>query len=449
MKEKTYDVFIIGSGGSGQTVAEICVKNGLNVAIADNTIYGGTCANRGCNPKKILLGATEAVELAKNLETHDIVTSPEINWKALQKFKRSLIEAVPPSTESKLEDLGLDLYHQSPHFINENTLRVEGKTVHCKHIVIATGQTPRPLNIEGSSLLKTSNDFLDLKRMPKHVTFIGAGYIGMEFAHMAARAGSQVTVIDHGKRPLKPFDPDLVAILTKSSKALGITFKFKSKVLKIEKLRKNHRITFNENGKTQSLKSRLVFNTSGRIPAIDKLDLQKGNVAHSKQGISVNSYLQNTSNPHVYACGDVSDHGLPLTPLTGKEGTIVARNILNENSSKINTPIIPSAVFTLPQLASVGLSETAAKEKYGEVIIIHESVPNWYNAKRINARAYAYKIIINKKTKKILGAHLLGPQAAETINIFTMAMNADLSAEQLKSTIFSYPTWCYDIKSML
>jgi len=449
MEEKKYDVFVIGTSGTGQTVAETCAKNGLSVAVADNRVYGGTCANRGCNPKKILLGATEAWELANNLKQKNITTTPELNWKALQKFKKSMTKAVPAATESQFNDLGIETYHQSPHFINKHTLSVEGKTVYAKHIVIATGQIPRPLDFEGSHTLQTSDYFLNLKKIPKSITFIGAGYIGMELAHIAARAGSNVTIIDHGERPLKSFDADLVSILTKTSEDLGIDFKCNAAVTKIEKLRKNYRITYTENGQEKTLKSRLVCNTSGRVPAIEALHLEKGNVAFSNKGVLVNEYLQNTKNPNIYACGDVSDHALPLTPLTGKEGTVVAQNILNGNTSTIETSVIPSAVFTLPNLASVGLSETEAKRKYKNVIVNFESVPDWYNAKRINTPSYAYKIIINKRTNALLGAHILAPNSAETINIFAMAIKTGMTADELKAMIFSYPTWCYDVKSIL
>jgi glutathione reductase (NADPH) len=449
MKPKKFDVFVIGSGSAGQTVAETCAKNGLKVAITDNRVFGGTCANRGCDPKKVLLGATEAYELSKNLEQQGIITAPAINWKKLQRFKRSFTKAVPAATESRFLDLGIELYHQGPKFIDENTLSVEGKTVHANTIVIATGQIPRPLDFEGSDLLITSDDFLDLKKTPKKMVFIGGGYVGMEFAHMAARAGSKVTVIEHGERPLKAFDEDMAHHLTKISESLGIRFFFNCEVEKVEQLRKNCKVTYFQNGKKMTLKTRVVCNTAGRIPAIEALNLSKGKVAHSKKGVTVNQFLQNTTNPRVYACGDVSNKGLPLTPLSGLEASVVAENILKNNTKKFEVPLIPSAVFTLPNLATVGLSEAEARRKYKNVVINYESVPEWYNAKRINAAGYAYKIIFNERTKRILGAHLLSPEAAETINLFAMAIQHRMTTEQLKKIIFTYPTWANDIKSML
>lgn len=449
MEENEFDVFVIGSGIAGQTVAKACAEAGKKVAIADKREFGGTCANRGCDPKKVLLGATEIVEKANNLKNKGIVNSVSIDWKKLQKFKGEFTASVPKKTEKKLSSLGIALFHQSPKFLDEQTLSVEGKTVTAKTIVIATGYEPRKLALTGQKHLQTSADFLMLKKLPKHITFLGAGYVGMEFAHMAARAGAKVTVIDSGKRPLRAFDGDLVKELAKYSKGLGIDFIFGAKPTVVKKLRKNFKLKYEKNGVAKSLKSRAVFNTAGRIPAIAELDLEKGNVSFSDDGIETNTFLQSKTNPNVYACGDVSANGLPLTPLSGREGYIVSKNILKGNTKKYDLPVIPSVVFTLPNLASVGYSEEEAKNRYKNIIVKKASVAHWFNAKHINAPIYSYKIILNERTEEIVGAHILGPEAAETINIFTMAINAKMTANKLQSTIFTYPSWANDVKSMV
>ncbi|MBC8768871.1 NAD(P)/FAD-dependent oxidoreductase [Arenibacter sp. BSSL-BM3] len=449
MAMKKVDVFVIGSGSAGRKVAETCVKSGLKVAIADNREYGGTCGNRGCIPKKILLAPTETYELAANLTDKGISSEPTLDWKALQRFKRQFTKPIPMATEKELKELGIQLYHQSPKFLDEQTLSVEGKSIKATKIVVATGQIPRKLEFKGAKFLKNSDDFLQLGKLPKNMVFIGGGYIAMEFAHMAARAGSKITIIEHGENILKAFDSDLVSHLRKVSEDLGINFILNSEVTKIEKLKKNLRIRYKQGGKEKTLKTRSIFNTAGRVPAINTLNLEKGNVSYSDKGIQVNEYLQNTGNPNVYACGDVSAHGLPLTPLSGVEGAIVAENILQGNKRKIETPVIPSAVFTLPNLAFVGLSEEEAKSRYKKVTVNYKSVPDWYNAKRINASAYAYKIVINERTKQIVGAHLLSPHAGETINMFAMAISLKMTTEALKGMIFTFPSWANDIKSML
>lgn len=447
--EMKFDVFVIGSGVAGRYVASKCAKAGLQVAIADNREYGGTCANRGCNPKKIILGPTEILETASKLKGKGIDSLPKLNWKKNQKFKRHFTDKVPAGTENKLKELGVTLFHQSPKFLDKNTLTVEGKTIRADKIVIATGKVPRALNIKNADYLYTSDDFLSLKKLPKSVAFIGAGYVGMELAHMAARYGCQVTIIEKGERALKAFDGDLVDQLVEHSKEMGIKLVFNAEIDSIEKLRKNYRLNYSVNGHNQTLKARMIFNTSGRVPAIGELDLEKGNVNYNNKGVVVNAYLQNLKNPSVYACGDVSSHSLPLSPLSGMEAKVVAHNILNKITEKLNVSVVPSAVFTLPNLASVGLSETEAKKKYKNIIVKHDTVPYWYNSKRLNNKIYAYKILINERTDRIVGAHILGPHAAETINLFVLSIHQQLTVKSLKEIVFVYPTWAYDFKNML
>jgi len=450
MAIKEYDVFVIGTGTAGKTVAYDCAAEGMKVAIADNREFGGTCANRGCDPKKVLVGITEAMQLSENLKGNGIISVPKISWKDLQKFKCEFTDAVPASTEKKLKEAGIELYHQSPKFLNENTLSVEGKTLKAKKIVIATGQKPMELKIPGREHLMVSDDFLELEELPEGIVFVGAGYIGMEFAHIAARCGAKVTVIEFEERPLRPFEADIVSHLTKASEELGIKFIFNAKVSEVEKLQKNIRVSYEKNGKTESVVARMVFNTAGRVPSIDELDLEKANVAFEKSGISVNEFLQNTTNKSAYACGDVSASGaLPLTPTSSQEARIVSLNIRNGNHTKMDFPPVPSVVFTIPQLASIGITEEEAKEKGYDFVVEYKSVPKWFNAKRINDDVYAYKTIVDKKRNIVLGAHIIASEAGEMINLFVLAMCGKLTTENIKAMIFAYPTWGNDIKGMV
>lgn len=449
MEEIAFDVFVIGSGIAGQTVAKSCVEAGLKVAIADNREFGGTCANRGCDPKKILLGAMEAYELSENLKGKGVAKTSKINWGKLQKYKRNFTVNVPVATERVLKEKGIHLFHQSPKFIDERTLVVEGKKISAQKIVIATGQVPRKIEIKGSKHFKNSDDFLNLKKLPEHIVFVGGGYIGMEFAQMAARAGAKVTVVDTGKRPLHAFDPDLVEGLKKYSESLGITFIFEAKPTSLKKKRKKHILSYEVKGGIKTIEAHMVFNTAGRVPALAVLDLDKGNVDFTDSGVVTNDFLQSKSNVNVYACGDVSDKNLPLTPLSGRQGYVVAENIINGNKKELEVPVVPSVVFTLPNLATVGYSEEEARARYKNIIVNYEVSTDWFNAKRINAPLYAYKVILNERTREIVGAHLIGPDAGETINIFTMAINNKMTDRDIKSTIFTYPSWVNDIKSMV
>ncbi|APG61464.1 pyridine nucleotide-disulfide oxidoreductase [Christiangramia salexigens] len=448
---ESFDVFVIGTGTAGKSVAKECVAEGLRVAIADNREYGGTCANRGCDPKKVLVGLTEILDRAEKMKGKGITKNPEVSWQDLMKFKNTFTTAVPAATEKNLEALGIKMYHQTPKFLDENTLSVEGKTVNAKKIVIASGNKPMELKIPGREYPLISDDFLELENLPESMLFIGAGYIGMEFAHIAARFGVDVTVMDIAPRPLTNFDEDMVAHIIKASEEIGIKFIFNAEVSEVEKLQKNYRVKAKQDGTEISVKAELVFNTAGRVPSIDDMDLEKGNVEYSKRGISVNERLQNPGNKNVYACGDVSaSEGLPLTPIASQEARVVAGNILNKNrDKKVNFPPQPSVVFTLPNLASVGLNEKQARDKDYDFRVEQKHAPKWFNAKRINDDYYAFKVLIDNKTGLILGAHLVGPDAGEMINMFVMAMCGKLDYKTLKGMIFSYPSWAGDIKFMV
>lgn len=449
MANKKFDVFVIGGGSAGQAAAKTCAVAGLSVAITERSDYGGTCPLRGCDPKKALLAATEVLEFAKNMNGKGIVKLPKLLWSDMQKFKKTFTKPVPKAAENGLKDVGVITFSGAASFLSENTIAVGDEIIEANKFVIATGLKPLELPFEGAQYLKTSDVFLDLKKLPGHVVFVGGGYVGMEFAHMAARAGAKVTIIHSHERPLNGFDPDLVDMLVEYSKKIGIKFLFNAKVNKVKKGKKKFKVYYEQNEKTKHIKASMVFNTAGRVPAIDTLDLEKAKVSFSAKGIEVNEYLQNTKNKNVYACGDVTDHGLPLTSMTGPEANTVSANIIAGNKTKVNTPVIPSVVYTLPNLTSVGLSEEDAKKRYKNVLVNYESATDWFNARRINAPIYAYKVLINERTKAIVGAHIIGPHAGETINLFSLAIRKEMTIEDMKTIVFTYPSWGYDVNRML
>lgn len=450
MVKKEYDVFVIGTGTAGKTVAYDCAAAGMKVAIADNREFGGTCANRGCDPKKVLLAAAEVVHLATNLHGKGVSAVPEVRWGELQQFKAKFTKAVPAATERDLKKAGIDMFHQSPAFIDKNTLTVEGKTVKAKKIVIASGNRPIELKIPGREYFINSDDFMALPELPDEIVFVGAGYIGMEFAQLAAHCGSRVTMVERGPAPLQGFEPQIVEELVEASKALGIEFIFNAEVVELEKLRKNIRVHYTRKGRKSQVKARMVVNAAGRVPSIDELELEKGGVQFERNGVTVNEYLQSVSNPSVYACGDVSASGsLQLTPTSSQEARIVSLNLRKGRKTKMDFPPVPTVVFTIPQLASIGLTEEEARAKGYSIRVEHKSVPGWFNSKRISERTYAYKTIVDTDRDLILGAHIISAQAGEMINLFVLAMCGKLSCAELKAMIFAYPTWGNDIKGMV
>ena len=448
MKPIHYNVFVIGSGIAGQTVAKACVKNKLTVAMSDHREYGGTCANRGCDPKKIMLQFSALLEESKRLESLG-VTLPKIDWKTVQQFKSQFIEAIPVQTEENLTGLNIDLYHQSPEFINENEILVEGKTISADYFVIATGKTPRILPIKGKKYIETSDAILNLDKIPKTASFIGSGYVGMEFATMLAVLGCKVTIFEHNQRALKNFDAFLVDKLVTKMESLGVEFVFNAEVTSVQKLTKNIRIKYAVKGSLRRHKSRKVFNTAGRVASVKKLNLEKANIDYNQTGVVVNNFLQSETNTKIYACGDVSSLSLPLTPLSGLQGYIVGENIINGNKKEFEFPLVPSTVFTQPNLSAVGMQEDEAKKHYKNVKIYKGDGSQWFNSRKSNQDTYAYKILVNERTGVIVGAHILSEQANENINIFSMAINSKMTISEFKKLIFTYPSYSNDLKYML
>ena len=435
---------------AGMTIANKCASKGLSVGITDELPYGGTCALRGCDPKKVIIGATEVRDFAKRLKGKGIDTIPNINWKDIMAFKQTFVDEMPRKIEKGYKKNGIDTFHNSATFINENTLSVGNETIQADKVVIASGSKPKVLDFEGGQLAKTSTDFLNLKELPQSLLFIGGGYIAFEFAHIAARSGAEVTIVHRGKRPLENFDKDIVKHLVDVTRNLGIKIVLETEVSKIESKDGHYITTGISNGNETTYKAAAVFNSAGRPPAIFDLELEKAGISFSKKGIEVNEYLQSTTNANIYAAGDAADsRGLPLTPVAVLEGHVVASNIIKGNKKKVSYPPMPSVVFTLPTMATVGLLEDEAKEKGYDINVNFEKVDNWFNARRLNVDEYAYKTIIDKNNNTILGAHLIGPHCEETINLFAMAIKTKMTISDLRTMVFSYPTMASDLTYIL
>ncbi|MFA6863883.1 MAG: NAD(P)/FAD-dependent oxidoreductase [Dysgonamonadaceae bacterium] len=447
---KKFDVFVIGTGVAGTIIANKCAQNGLKTGIVDNRDYGGTCGLHGCVPKKILVGATEAVASSRNLEGKGISKAPSIKWKELIDFKNSFTDPIPKNKEKNFKKNGISTYHGNPKFVAENQLKIDDDIIEAKKIVIATGAIPRVLGIPGEEHALSSDDFLEMEKLPKSILFIGGGYIAFEFAHIAARSGAKVTILDMASTSLPHFDKEIVEHLVDATKELGIELVMNTKVAEIKKNGDSFIVVGDNDGKKNEFKSDTVFNTSGRVPAIHNLDLGKANVRYSDNGIEVSNFMQSISNSHVYAAGDnTATDGLPLTPFATMEGHIVAANILVGNKKKPDYGVRPTVVYTLPALAMVGMTEEQAQKKKLDITVNYASVPNWYAAKHLGEKTYAFKVIIDKKNDLILGAHIIGPNAEETINVFAVAMQAGMQAKDLKTIPFTFPSASSDIVKMV
>ena len=444
-----YDVIVIGSGMAGMTIANKCAKKGLKTAVTDSRPYGGTCALRGCDPKKILVGAAEIIDRANKMKGIGIQGDIFINWQDLMAYKNDFVAKIPKGVEKGYEKAGVDMYHGAASFESKNTVRIGKDLLEADKIVIATGARPVTLDIPGGDLPIDSTDFLNLEELPKEITFIGGGYIAMEFAHLAARAGSKVTIIHRGKTPLENFEADIVKHLVNATEELGIDLHLEWDVVAVEKTDNGHTVKAASKNGEKTIQTDLVVNAAGRVPELDDMNLEKANISYTKKGIQVNEYLQSESNPSIYAAGDaVASKGLNLTPVAVLEGHAVAANIIRGNSKTPDYTEMPSAVFTLPTLASVGMTEKQVKETGKEYRVKDGSASNWYNAKRINESTYAYKVLSDNEGY-ILGAHIIGPHAEEMINLFAMAIRGKLTVSDIRNMVYAYPSMGSDIGSMV
>ncbi|MEO5501459.1 MAG: NAD(P)/FAD-dependent oxidoreductase [Ginsengibacter sp.] len=443
-----FDVIVIGTG-SGSSVAKRCAAAGKKTAIIDNQPFSGTCALRGCDPKKVLVGLAHVLSLNIQLKGRGIATVAASSWKDLMKFKTSFTVPKIPKTEAALSEAGIAMFHGRAKFIDENTIQVNEDILYAEKFVIANGAAPSKLSIPGENLLIDSTVFLELEELPDEIVFVGGGFIAFEFAHLVSRFGVKATIIHRGERPLKNFDADLVSLLMKASEELGIQIILNADVKSISKEKNQFTVHANQNGKELVISTSLAVHAAGRTPDIFDMGLEKMNVSFSKKGVAVNDYMQSVSNGNVYACGDANDRGLPLTPVATKEGIILAGNLVKGNYKKIEYGHIPSNVFTIPALGAVGLTEEEANDKNLNYTVQFKVTTDWYSSRRLNEPVSGFKILVDKETDQIIGAHLLGPNAEETINLFTLAMNAGIKAGDLKKTIFSYPTSASDIVHML
>ncbi len=399
----------------------------------------------------MLVGAAEVIDWINRMKEKGIISEgTEIDWSALMRFKRTFTESVPKGTEQGFASAGIATFHGRALFIDQTAIKVGDDTLKARHVLIATGAHPANLAIPGEDYLTTSDQFLELEELPGRIVFVGGGYISFEFAHVAARAGAQVWILHRGARPLAGFDPDLVNQLLQAMQEIGIDVQLNIAVQAIEK-DSRHLIVHASRGDTkQVFKADLVVHGAGRVPEIGDLDLEKAGIDYEKRGVSVNEYLQSVSNSAVYAAGDAAaSGGLPLTPVASMEGGVAAANLLEGNHHNPEYTAVPTVAFTVPPLASVGLQEATARRQGLKFKTNRADTSGWYSSRRVGMKYSGYKVLVEEESNRILGAHLLGLHAEEVINLFTMAIQFGLRADDLKKVRYSYPSHSDDISYMV
>jgi len=444
-----YDLIVIGTGTAAQVAARRVRKAGRSVAVIDHRPFGGTCALRGCDPKKMLVSGAEAIDLSRRMHGRGVAGELRIDWTKLIAFKRSFTDPVPHKREEDFAKQGIEAFHGMARFTAPDTVAVEARALKGRHVLIASGARPVPLRFPGAEHAITSDAFMELEHLPERIVMVGGGYIAAEFSHIAARAGAKVTVLQRGERMLPNFDAELIGWLMEKFQEIGVDVRTRNAVNEIERSGNAYRVRAQTPEGEAVVEADLVVHAAGRIPDIDNLDLPAGGVAVADGRLSLNEYLQSISNPAVYAAGDAAAKGPPLTPVSSRDGKVVAANILEGNRHRPDYRGVPSVAFTLPPVAAVGLSEAAARKQGLKFRVKSAKVPDWYTARRVAETVYGYKTLVDESSGRVLGAHLVGPHADEVINLFGLAIRHDLTADDLKSTMFAYPTGASDIGYML
>jgi glutathione reductase (NADPH) len=444
-----YDVIVIGTGTAAQVTASRVRRAGRSVAIIDHRPFGGTCALRGCDPKKMLVSGAEAIDWARRMNGRGVVGEPCINWKELIAFKRTFTDPVPKKREESFAKQGIDAFHGMARFDGPDTVLVEGRVLKGRNIVIAAGARPVPLDFPGGEHAITSDAFMELEDLPKRIVMVGGGYIAAEFSHIAARAGANVTVLQRAERMLTRFDTELVGLLMQKFSEIGIEVQTSTAVEAIERAGSGFRVRARAKSREIAIEADLVVHAAGRAPDLDALNLAAAGVAVEHGRMVLNEFLQSVSNPAVYAAGDAAAKGPPLTPVSSHDGKVVAANLLEGNRHRPDYRGVPSVAFTLPPIAAVGLSEAAARNQAPQLRVNSGRSTDWYTARRVGEAVYAYKTLVEAESGRILGVHLVGPHADEVINVFGLAIRHNLTVDDLKTTMFAYPTGASDIGYML
>ncbi|QOZ51742.1 NAD(P)/FAD-dependent oxidoreductase [Bradyrhizobium sp. CCBAU 53338] len=450
MARETFDVVILGGGNAGIGVTGPVRRAGQSVAMIEASDLGGTCPNRGCTPKKVLVAAGQALHDIERAAVHHIaVGRPRLDWAALIDREKDIIKDIPANLTRAMARREVEVIKGFGTFVSPNTICVGDRLLEGRHIVIATGSRPRPLPILGAEHMITSDDMLSDRVLPTSVIFVGGGVIALEFGHVYARAGAAVTILEALPQLLPTMDADAVAQLRAESERIGMKIETGVGVRCIEAVGGQLRVIYTHDGVEYAAVTDRVVNGAGRVANIDGLDLAAGGVEHDNSRIAIDQYLRSRSNPRVYVCGDAVPISPQLSPIATYEGDIVGRNIVAGAKHMPDYAGMATSVYTVPALAAVGVTETTARQA-GATIDVHvNDIRDWFSARSYAETVAWSKVIVDRLSDCILGAHFVGHGGQELINIFGLAIKFGITASQLRDSVYAYPTFSADIKHML
>ncbi len=443
--EFEFDLVVVGAGSGGLAAAKRAASYGAKVAIIEVNKIGGTCVIRGCVPKKLMVYAANNRKNMNSSEGYGLIAKEiAFNSNVLMNNVREEVSRLSALHANSLKKLNIKVFEGLGRFLNQNTLEVVCpktknilRKVSAKKVLISVGGKPKKLNIPGTELAWSSDDIFELKYFPKKLLIIGGGYIACEFASIFKNLGTEVTQLIRGKKLLNGFDEDLSDCLEKSMTSIGIDLKFKNQLKSIKKLNGDLESTLESGGKF--LTNNILIAT-GREPALKRLNLDKVDLKMDGVYLQVNE-LNQTSNSNIFAIGDIIKKP-NLTPVAIEQGRVFADNYFAERQRKVNYKNIPKAVFTIPEISTVGLSEEEAKEIHSKenIKIFKCSFTPMSNTFKKNKSKCMMKLVVNKKNDKILGCHMFGETASEIIQMVSVSLNVGITKKDFDTTMALHPT---------
>ena len=445
MSRYEYDLFVIGGGSGGIRAARLSSSFGARVAIAEEKYLGGTCVNVGCVPKKLFFYASYFSEEFNHAQSYGWYhNNNRFVWNDLIKNKNKEIERLNGIYQKILDDSNVKVFEEHAKIIDPHTIKINNKSITAKYIMIATGGWPYIPNIEGKELAITSNEAFFLETLPNKIIIVGGGYIAVEFASIFKGLNIETSLIYRGPLFLRGFDKDLREVLSNEMGKKGINLIFNKDIKKIKKI--NTEISAELDDGQKLISDQVMFAT-GRRPNCSNIGLDEVGVKLDAEGaIEINSNYQ-TSISSIYAVGDVTNR-INLTPVALAEGSIVANNLFNNTSNIASYENIPTCVFSQPNIATVGLTEDEARKKYKD-ITVYKSLftPLKLTLTQSNEKSFI-KLITNKKTNLVIGAHMVGENAGEIMQGIAIAIKAGATKDIFDSTIGIHPTLAEEFVTM-
>lgn len=441
-----YDLFVIGAGSGGVRAARMAAGHGVRVAIAEDRYFGGTCVNVGCVPKKLYVYASQFSEsFAGSAGFGWKSTKPEFDWPVLVANKDKEIQRLQGVYDRLLRDSGVTVINGKARLSDAHTVVVGDTQYSAERIIVATGGWPYVPDVAGKEHIVTSNEIFNLKSLPKRIVIVGGGYIAVEFAGILHGLGVEVDIFERGQKVLRGFDEDVRDFLIQEMTSKGVEFHFNTSVDRIER-QGNAFVIHTTNGET--VETDLVMYATGRVPNTSGIGLESLGVAMDNVGaIKVNNDYQ-TNIPSIYALGDVTNR-INLTPVATAEGMALVNKLYANKTGKVDYENIPTAVFSQPNIATVGLNEAEARAQHPEDIDIYKSVfkPMKNTLSGINEKTLM-KMIVVRSTDKVIGLHMVGPDAGEIIQGMAVAIRAGATKTIFDTTIGIHPTAAEEFVTM-